>query len=409
MTGVKRGEIKKLLVLEQLPKPANFSGGMQPLTIQGSFTLARILGTVPVEPDGSAYIELPALRSLFFVALDEKDLSVKRMQSFLTVQPGETTGCVGCHEQRTRPPSLAASRPLAVQRAPSRIEPIQGVPDVLDFPRDIQPILNKHCVECHNSRDYAGRIDLCGDHTPLYTISYWSMIRHRLVVDGRNRPESNLPPRSIGSSASPLMDYLDGSHHEVKLSDRERTTVRLWIESSATYPGTYASLGCGMYPVRGLASLGRRCGECHARRVRDKRGQMVMRYRFGATYQGTNYASTNPQSLCNLDHPADSILLRAPLSVEAGGLGLCKEDVFRSKDDPDYRRMLAAVEDAERRLQAGKRFDMPGFRPNRHYLRELTTFGIIQDASELAGPLDPYELDRKYWESFWYEPKTKAP
>ena len=54
MAGVRKGEVKKLLVLKQLPKPVNFSGGMEPLTIGGSFTLAEILGTVPVEPDGSA-------------------------------------------------------------------------------------------------------------------------------------------------------------------------------------------------------------------------------------------------------------------------------------------------------------------------------------------------------------------
>ena len=82
MAGVRPGDIKKLLVLETLPKPINFTGGMEPLSYGGTFTLERVLGTVPVEPDGSAYFEAPALRSLFFVALDENDLSVKRMQSF---------------------------------------------------------------------------------------------------------------------------------------------------------------------------------------------------------------------------------------------------------------------------------------------------------------------------------------
>ncbi len=62
MAGVGRGEIKKLLVLEQLPKPVQFSGGQEPLSIGGPFTLARILGTVPVEADGSAHFEVPALR-----------------------------------------------------------------------------------------------------------------------------------------------------------------------------------------------------------------------------------------------------------------------------------------------------------------------------------------------------------
>ena len=98
----------------------------------------------PVEPDGSAYLELPALRSFFFVALDENDLSVKRMQSFLTVQPGETTSCVGCHEQRTQTPANRGLHPALAHAPPAEpIEPIADVPDVIDFPRDIQPILDR--------------------------------------------------------------------------------------------------------------------------------------------------------------------------------------------------------------------------------------------------------------------------
>ena len=117
MAGVKRGEIKKLLVLETLPMPIHYTGGMEPISYGGTFTLERLVGTVPVEEDGSAYFELPALRSFFFVALDENDLAVKRMQSFLTVQPGETTSCVGCHEQRTQAPRPAAAQLAALRRA----------------------------------------------------------------------------------------------------------------------------------------------------------------------------------------------------------------------------------------------------------------------------------------------------
>ena len=43
-----------------------------------------------MESDGSAYFEAPAMRSLFFVALDDQNMSVKRMQSFTTLMPGET-------------------------------------------------------------------------------------------------------------------------------------------------------------------------------------------------------------------------------------------------------------------------------------------------------------------------------
>ena len=122
MAGVKPGEIKQLLVLESLPKPVNFTGGMDPLSYGGTFTLERVLGTVPVEPDGSAYFEVPRQRSLLFVALDENGRAVKRMQSFTTVQPGETHGCIGCHEHRTRRRSTrrARRRRWPRRRPPSR-------------------------------------------------------------------------------------------------------------------------------------------------------------------------------------------------------------------------------------------------------------------------------------------------
>ena len=59
------GDIKKLLVLEQLPGPFHNSPGFDGISLWGRFTLTRILGTVPVEPDGSANFEVPAMRSLF--------------------------------------------------------------------------------------------------------------------------------------------------------------------------------------------------------------------------------------------------------------------------------------------------------------------------------------------------------
>ena len=36
------------------------------------------------------------------------------------------------------------------------------MPDVFDFPRDIQPILDKHCVECHSPRRQSLRGETLG-------------------------------------------------------------------------------------------------------------------------------------------------------------------------------------------------------------------------------------------------------
>ncbi len=394
LEGIDRGEIKKLLVLEQLPEPVHFSGGMEPISIGGTFTLARVLGTVPVEPDGSAYMELPALRSLFFVALDERDLAVKRMQSFVPLQPGERTSCVGCHEQRSRTPAINSDL-LALHRGASKLQPIDDVPSVLDFPRDIQPILDRHCVKCHHADDRQGGVDLSGNHTPKYSTSYWTIIGRGLIADGRNQPYGNRAPRSIGSSASRLLKLMDGSHYGTRLSELELKTVRLWIDTSATYPGTYASLGSGMFNVRlPYKSLAERCARCHDGKPGP--GKSHLRFDFPIV-----------QSKCNLDHPEKSLLLQAPLSKKDGGLGLCSKSAFSGKSDPLYEQTLAAISESAAALKKEKRFDMPGFRPNKFYIREMQRFGILPANLGEDDPIDVYATDQRYWQSFWYIPRRK--
>ena len=429
MQGVAPGEIKKLLVLETLPKPMNYSGGMEPLSYGGTFTLERVLGTVPVEPDGSAYAELPALRSLFFVALDGDGLAVKRMQSFLTLMPGETTSCVGCHEPRTTAP--AASTPLAGRRPPSRIEPIAGVPDVFDFPRDIQPILTRLCLPCHDCDRAEGGLALSGDRGPVFSISYYTLTARNLVSDGRNGA-GNHPPRSIGSSASHLFKYCDGSHYQAQAADRERLMLRLWIDSGAAYPGTYAALGTGMvggfeivdrsirldrsdlqWPSvrRSVEAIARRCGACHdARRPLPlSPSHLVGPGGWGTAFQGAPpwvplvendvRCRWSRDLFYNLSRPEKSMLLLAPLAKAAGGLQRCGPAVFTDAADPDYRIVLAAIEDARRRLQEIKRFDMPGFRPRPEYVAQMKRYGILPADLAPDAEIDVYAVEQAYWRS----------
>ncbi len=424
MAGIERGEIERLLVLEQLSKPVQFSGGQEPLTIGGSFALTRILGTVPVEPDGSALMELPAGRPLFFAALDSQGLAIKRMQSFLTLQPGETTGCVGCHEPRGQTPH-AQMLPRAMLGTPRPIEPLTGVPEVFDYPRDIQPILDRHCVECHHAEVREGGVELTGDRTPLYTVSFWAMVVHGLISDGRNYT-GNQPPRTIGSSASRLLELGDGRHYGAKFSEAERKRVRLWIDSGAVYPGTYAALGTGMQTVEfPVETMERRCGECHIRTDVSPYAGMSSGplFQFGdrepaqALVGGFHdfnlvirlaylkFGNAPPhQWLCNLTQPDKSHLLRAPLATAAGGLEQCGA-VFTSRDDPDYQEILAAVVDAARRLERYPRFDMPGFRPSPYYIRQMQTYGILPPDLPPDATLDVYATDREYWRSLWWQPE----
>lgn len=428
MAGVKRGDIKELLVLETLPKPINFTGSGDPISYNGTFTLERVVGTVPVEPDGSAHFEVPALRSFFFVALDANGLSVKRMQSFLSVQPGETLGCVGCHESRTETPSNRSDL-LALQRAPSPIQPIPDVPEVFDYPRDIQPILDRHCRSCHDYDKREGGVLLTGDRGPFFSHSFWMLTVRGQFSDGRNRPRSNYPPRAIGSAASPLIAKIKANHHKVQLNEHEQAMIRLWIDTGAPFAGTYAALGTGMiggyrqdildrgdieWPAVKAAkqALDDRCSACHTGPLRlpsspsDDLGLPP----WESTFSDPRIRFSR-HILYNLTRPEKSLLLLAPLSKAAGGYGICggkgpaAGPIFASAADPGYQTLLASIVEAQQALSRMTRFDMPEFRPGPEYLREMTRYGILPVGWQAGVALDVYKLDQTYWQSFWPKPR----
>jgi hypothetical protein len=404
-------------------------------------------------------MELPANRALFFVALDENDLAVKRMQSFLTVMPGEVTSCTGCHEDRAM---AATDMPAAqaLQRPARKPQPIPGMPEIIDYPRDIQPIWNKYCLDCHNMDKFEGRCQLHGDQGPMFTISYFELTRRFQMADGRNQYRGNLSPRSIGSVASPLMNKLDGSHYDVKLDARSLRLIKLWLDASATHPGTYAAMGSGLigqfhesraesntHPDHKLAEvqsmrkvLGGRCRTCHPMSdcasdegninptqvkyynwksqftyplpwIRD--GQAPADYyddvgsvRWMKKYMPEDFWYYRHIAF-NLTRPEKSLALLAPLAKGAGGHGTCP-DQFQDKDDPDYETILAGIEATKELLNELTRFNMKPFVPRPEYVREMKRFGILPQDHDPKTPIDPYETDREYWESLWWSPNSEG-
>jgi hypothetical protein len=113
----------------------------------------------------------------------------------------------------------------------------------------------------------------------------------------------------------------------------------------------------------------------------------------------------------NLTRPEKSLLLLGPLAKAAGGYGTCEakaqQAVFAAANDPDYQKLLAVAQDAKKWLDENKRFDMPGYRPNEPYIREMKRYGILPPALGAGDPVDCYATDRAYWRALWYEPPAR--
>ena len=72
---------------------------------------SHVLGTAPVQPDGSFLVEVPADRPVRFQLLDAEGNVLLHETEFNSVRGGEAATCAGCHEPKGRTPAIA--QPLA--------------------------------------------------------------------------------------------------------------------------------------------------------------------------------------------------------------------------------------------------------------------------------------------------------
>jgi len=82
-----------------------------------------VLGTTPVEEDGSVNCLAPIQKGIYFQLLDANGLAVHSMLSDTYVHLGERLSCVGCHEPQSSRPREFATVPLAMRRPPTTITP----------------------------------------------------------------------------------------------------------------------------------------------------------------------------------------------------------------------------------------------------------------------------------------------
>ncbi|MHC4517561.1 MAG: HzsA-related protein, partial [Planctomycetota bacterium] len=214
-------------------------------TAGDSVVLPRyVLGTVPVEPDGSAHFTVPARKELFFQALDEKGLAVQSMRSATYLQPDEKLVCQGCHEPRHRAPQATTKVPMAMQRKPSQLKPDVDGTNPFSYPRLVQPVLDKHCAGCHaENPDTAPRLDrevivkgrqkwYASYHSLAPEYGFWSYgERHRTI------------PGKFGARAAKLYHLLKEGHYDVSLSEEEMHRITVWLDSCSIFYGVYEAEG----------------------------------------------------------------------------------------------------------------------------------------------------------------------
>jgi formylglycine-generating enzyme required for sulfatase activity len=241
MRGVPRGTVKSLrLFAYHYAYPG--TGGHIHIGIDGPWDARRILGTVPVEPDGSAAFVAPANTPIACQPLDAQGRAVQVMRSWFTAMPGETLSCVGCHEKNYEaPPSTTAA---AFRRAPSAITPWRGPARPFSFQREVQPVLDRRCAGCHDGSK-PGLPDFRADGGGQFRNFMPSYVALHPYVN-RPGPESDYrvrPPMEYHAETSELMQRLRKGHHGVELDAEDWDRLITWIDLNVPDHGTWAEQG----------------------------------------------------------------------------------------------------------------------------------------------------------------------
>ena len=210
LAGVPRGTVKKLRVVALDFRPAgignNGSSGpgggaliSTPIAIgNGAWDSKTVLGQARVHADGSAFFSVPARTPVYFQALDEAGRAVQTMRSWSTLQPGENQSCVGCHEAKNAAPTTGGYRgTLALKAGAQTLEPFYGPSRGFSFPREIQPILDRHCVRCHSDRGQ--KMEVKRVPVPLHRQADpdWSRAQTALTLTLQDADRSNAPALAV--------------------------------------------------------------------------------------------------------------------------------------------------------------------------------------------------------------------
>lgn len=385
---VKRGEIKQIAVVQEIRRSLISSPGIyQPhfdfqrvlISCGATYVPKKVWGYARVEADGSAGFKIPAEQPVYFMALDAEGRAVQRMRSFTHQMPGEKQSCVGCHANRNYATTPShGRRPLAMLREPQDLETPEWGRVAFDYASIVQPVLDRHCVKCHDAKQKPKRIDLSGDRTEFFNISYEVLARRNQGRTGSpyvswiptyNGHEWNIlevKPKQWGSLASELTALILSGHPDadgnprMTMDEAGRRRIFTWIDLNVPYYATADTAHPELPACRRITPphlkevmddvYQRRCISCHnAKQVkipmawhppgqRDRWGEVGLR----------------------IENPHLNDFLLAPLAAEAGGTSACGKPVFTSVDDADYKSVLKTFDSIHTLMKERPRMDMPG-------------------------------------------------
>lgn len=401
--SVQRGTVKKIAIVQDVEKESHapfthidddgqfvingvFSYQFPLVSCGATFSPKKVWGFADVYDDGSACFKVPSEVPISFLALDEEGRAVQRMRTFTHLMPGEVQGCVGCHSDRNFAVTSNRSQFLSDVNHPQELQiPEWGVKG-FSYREIVQPLLDRHCVECHNAKDRPNGVDLSGDYTDFFSVSYeilarkgtygeshyrWNGVPRDSRFEGVNPYTSwiwttngaewninEIEPYRWGSPASLLSTLIRTGHPDeegqprVQMSLNERKIINMWIDLNVPYYPTSTSnypaeLGCRRTYPKDLDAVledvaSRRCLSCHEEKPPREFYTRVLA-------------------------PEKNGFLLAPLAESEGGTGKCVlpdgKAVFSSKDDADYQRILKTFIPVQNMIKASPRGDMPDFIP----------------------------------------------
>jgi hypothetical protein len=378
--GVPRGQVKTLRICRQTPKKWNTEGPRfhdhYPIVGYGSYYIKENLGEVAVDENGSACFRAPSNCELYFIALDKDGKEIQRMGSVTQITTGERVACVGCHNNRLHAPPVSLRLAERGAQPPDAITPPPWGAGPFDYVKHVQPVWDRYCVACHAGRTPAAGMDLSGDKTRFFNMSYDALIARNMVAYYfiNPGPTGVFPARDSGSWVSRLSASIETNHHDVVVAPDSRRRVYAWIDSNVQYyptwdmsrPHTMGGRDPWHFvpenrrvmpqPEPWLTELehvyNRDCVACHATLSESDHGA---------------WSDMRPQNMwINLTRPEFSRLLNAHLSKAAGGLGVDapkdgrRPPVFQNTNDPVYQAILRAIDKGRAALEARPRMDMPG-------------------------------------------------